>query len=98
MITSMRYKDATHDWVFISDTDAKRVIDHASPLWKLPIRILYHYGLRASEVLSLTSDNLKGEELVIQRLKKGLTTRQYLLPDIRAELLAIAATRAPGSR
>lgn len=98
----MRYKDATRDWISISDHDARLVIQHAAPLWKLPIKILYHYGLRCREVLTLTPENIKpgadGPELVVQRLKHGLLTRQYLVDDVREELLALAAKKRPGEK
>jgi integrase len=94
----MRYKDSTHDWIFITDDEAKRLISRASARWQLPIRILYHYGLRASELLSLTPLNIKNGELVIQRLKNGRLTRQYLVPEVKAELEALSKTKAPNVR
>jgi integrase len=94
----MRYKDQTHDWIFISDEDAQKVIAHAIDRWRLPIKILYYYGLRASEVLSLTPENIKGDLLVVQRLKHGLLTKQVLIPAVRDELLAIAAAKMRGAK
>src|SRR5439155_22792352 len=94
----MRYKYATHDWIGIPDAEAQKVIKHTSDLWRLPIKILYYYGLRATEVLRLTSENIKHEELVVQRLKHGLLTKQYLIPAVKDELLALVAAKPAGSR
>jgi integrase len=94
----MRYKDATHDWIWIPDAEAQKVIKHSSDLWRLPVKILYYYGLRATEVLRLTSENIKHEELVVQRLKHGLLTKQYLIPAVKDELLALVASKPAGSR
>lgn len=94
----MRYKDSTHDWIFITDAEAKALIACASPRWSLPIRILYHYGLRASELLSLTPLNIKNGELVIQRLKNGRMTRQYLVPEVKAELESLSQGKPASTR
>jgi integrase len=94
----MRYKDSTKDWIYITDEEAKRLISCASARWSLPIRILYHYGLRASELLSLTPLNFKNGELVIQRLKNGRMTRQYLVPEVKAEIEALCKTKTPNTR
>jgi integrase len=88
----------TGDWLVISDYDARRVLSHAKPKWVLPIQLLYWYGFRASEVLALTPENLQGETLVVQRLKRGRLTRQALHPEIRDELLALARTKIPTTR
>jgi integrase len=95
----MRYKDSTHDWIWITEDEAQRVIANLRPAhWRLPVQILYHYGLRASELLHLTPLNVKNGELVIQRLKNGRMTRQFLVPEIRVELEALCATRKPTQR
>ncbi len=94
----MRYKDETHDWIYITDEDAQKVIAHAREKWKLPLRVLYMYGMRVSELLALTPANIKNDLLVMQRRKRGKLTRQVLHPDIKEELLALARSRTPGSR
>jgi integrase len=88
----------TGDWVVISDDDGRRVIEHASPKWKLPITLLYWYGFRASEIMSLTPQNLQGDTLVVQRLKRGRLTRQALHPEIHDGLLTLAKTKLPTSK
>jgi integrase len=92
-----RYKDSTRDWIYISDEDARKVIENAAPRWRLPILILYHYGLRASEVTYLRPENLKDNTLVIQRLKGGKLTKQIIVPEI-AELVELAKRTPPGCR
>jgi integrase len=95
----VKYQDSTHEWIYISSEDALKVISNLQPShWKLPVRILYHYGLRATELLTLTSLNLKDGELVLQRLKRGRMTRQYLVPEIRTELERLSASKIPGTR
>jgi integrase len=71
----MRFKD-TRDVVIISEANAHKLIDQARPHWKLPLRILYYYGMRASELLSLTSNNFRDGVFVLQRTKRGELTRQ----------------------
>jgi integrase len=88
----------TKDWIVISDADARRVIEHARWNWKLPIKMLYWYGLRASELMQLTPANFEGETLVIQRLKHGRLTRQDLHPEIRDELLELVSKKMPNAR
>jgi integrase/recombinase XerD len=95
----MRYQDSTHDWIYITTEEAQKVIANLRPAhWQLPVKILYHYGLRASELLGLTSLNIKNGALVIQRLKGSRMTRQYLVPEIRKELEQLCASKIPGSR
>src|SRR5262249_48683347 len=80
-------------WIVISEADATGLIDYLNPPSKLPAKILYHYGLRVSEVLGLTSEHFREEYtvLVLQRLKKGLNTRQYILPELRTQIMEIAS-------
>jgi integrase len=94
----MRYKDATHDWIFISEEDAQKLIAHVSPRWRLAVRTLYTYGMRVSELISLTSENFKNGELVVKRLKKGRTTRQYIVPELRGDLDALVKSLPRGAR
>jgi integrase len=93
-------KDAQGEWIVISEADAAGLIEYLNPQWKLPAKILYHYGVRVSEVLGLTSENFREDYtvLVLQRLKKGLKTRQYVLPELHTQIMEIADKRAPGAR
>jgi len=52
-------KDAQGEWIVISEADATGLIEYLNSQWKLPAKILYHYGLRVSEVLGLTSENFR---------------------------------------
>ena len=58
----------------------------------LMFRICFRHGLRVSEVLSLTKDNLPSGLLDVQRLKGSKRTIQPLLGGERDELLKLAAT------
>src|SRR5438046_1994375 len=92
-----RFKD-TGEWRIISEEDAENVIARASERWRLPIKVLHTYGLRASELLSLTSNNLRDGMFVVKRLKGSDTPRHALVPLVRDELLALAASKVPGAR
>jgi integrase len=94
----MRFQNASHDVVLISEPDAKKVLEQIRPRWKLPAQILYHYGLRASEVMSLTSEHFRDGIFTMQRFKKGKLTRQAIHPDIKNELAVRIASQAPGTR
>lgn len=59
----------------LAEAKAHRVRD-----W-LMILVGYRHGLRASEVVSLTPDNLRDGYLTIQRLKGSLRTTQPLFAD-----------------
>jgi len=61
----------------------------------LMVRVAFNHGLRVTELLSLTRDNIVGNTLVVQRLKGSKMTSQPLLADERAGLLKLAAT-CPG--
>lgn len=52
----------------------------------------FNHGLRVSETLGLTSENIPAELLDVQRLKGSKRTIQPLLPGEREELLKLAAT------
>jgi integrase len=90
--------DANGDWLFLKPEEGLAIIAEVPEHWKLPVKILYFYGLRCSEVLGLTSSNLREGELVVHRLKRGRTTRQFLLPEIKAGLEAAIAAKLPGAR
>lgn len=92
----MRFKD-TGDVVVISEADAQKLIDQARPHWRLPLRILYYYGMRASELLSLTSNNFRDGVFVLQRTKRGELTRQAIHPSIKEDLHALMKTKLPGA-
>lgn len=91
-------KDQHGDWIYLKPEEALALIAEVGPRWTLAVKILHYYGLRCSEVLSLTSDNLRDGELVIQRLKRGRVTRQYLIPEIKEGLEALISARVPGAR
>ena len=58
----------------------------------LMLLVAYNHGLRVSEVLSLTKENLQDGALVIQRLKGSKKTTQTLLPSELDGLEALAKT------
>jgi len=58
----------------------------------LMLRITFNHGLRVSETLGLTRDNLPSGLLDVQRLKGSKRTIQPLLGGERDALLALAAT------
>jgi len=59
---------------------------------RLMFLVTFNHGLRVSETLSLTRDNLSSMLLTVQRLKGSKRTIQPLLPQEQAELLALAAS------
>jgi integrase len=63
-----------------------------SGVHSLMFRITFNHGLRVSEVLGLTAENIPAELLDVQRLKGSRRTIQPLLPGEREELLSLAAT------
>ena len=62
-----------------------------SPSDRLWMTIAFNHGLRVSEVLALTDENIVSGSLVIQRLKGSRKTVQALLPSEKAEVEALAA-------
>src|SRR5689334_8497165 len=88
----------TGDWLALSESDAQKIINHALPHWQLPLKLLFWYGFRASELLMITPDHIQGEALVMRRLKGGELTKSYIHPDVRDELFALAATKLPFQR
>lgn len=93
----MKYKDAIADWIYISEEDARELIEHVSPRWRLAIKFLYHYGMRVSELLSMTPENFnKTGEIILPRLKHGRTTRQIIVPEIKEELDVLLRSLQPG--
>lgn len=53
--------------------------------------VSFNHGLRVSEVLNLTAENIQGDLLVVQRLKGSEKTAQPMLPNEREQLLALAS-------
>lgn len=62
-----------------------------SVLDSLMIRVTFDHGLRISEVITLTRENLVNGYLVVQRLKGSKKTTQPLLPDERLAVEELAA-------
>ena len=58
----------------------------------LMFRVCFNHGLRVSELLSLTKDNIPAELIDVQRLKGSKRTIQPLLGGERDALLKLAAT------
>jgi integrase len=92
-----RWKD-TRDYIYITDADADKIQAHIGRKWALALRMLRLYGMRVTELLSLTPANFRNGEMVIQRLKKGRLTRQHIASEIREELMALIDQRAPNAR
>lgn len=55
--------------------------------------VIFNHGLRASEAIALSNENLLGNCLVVQRLKRSMKTSQPLLDSERDYLLALPAGR-----
>jgi integrase/recombinase XerD len=72
-------------------------IAHSVRDWLL-ISVTVNHGLRASEAVSLTPEDVRDGCLWVGRLKDSARTCQPLLDDEREPLLALAATTAPGER
>jgi integrase len=52
----------------------------------------FNHGLRVSEILALTKENVVNGTLVVQRLKRSKKTTQPLLPSEKTVLETLAAT------
>lgn len=68
----------------LTRTELANLIDAAeqqSHMDALLIRVIFNHGLRISEALALTDENIVSGHLVVQRLKKSRKTTQPLLPD-----------------
>ncbi|PYV96493.1 MAG: hypothetical protein DMG89_17460 [Acidobacteria bacterium] len=87
----------TGDWIYVSDSDAEKLIKAATDRWRLPFKLLFHYGLRCSEVLAITPAHIKEGCLVLPRLKHGTTPHLHLVDAIRDELLALCAMKDAGT-
>ena len=64
---------------------------------ELMFRVMFNHGLRVSEVISLTPENIVSGHLQVQRLKKSRKTTQPLLSDEK-ELLTMTGRFFPMSR
>ena len=58
----------------------------------LALLVGFNHGLRVSEILALTRENVVSGYLVVQRLKGSNKTTQALLPNERQQLETLAAT------
>ena len=67
------------------------VAEKHDPLFALVILVTFNHGLRISETLGLTKDNIVNGFLVIQRLKGSKKTTQPLLSNERQALEELAA-------
>lgn len=67
------------------------VAEKHDPTFALLILVIFNHGLRISEALALTTENLVDGFLVVQRLKGSRKTTQPLLPSERQRLEARAA-------
>lgn len=72
------------------------VAEKHDPTFALLILVIFNHGLRISEVLALTAENLVNGFLVVQRLKGSRKTTQPLLASERARLEAQAAASPKG--
>lgn len=61
-----------------------------NPLHALMFRVTFNHGLRVSETLSLTRENVVNGYLVVQRLKGSRKTSQPLMADERDGLMKLA--------
>jgi type 1 fimbriae regulatory protein FimB len=61
----------------------------------LMLLVMFNHGLRVSEVIGLTRDNVQGNLLVVQRLKGSEKTAQPLLTSEREALLGLAEHEGP---
>ncbi len=75
-----------------------------NPLYKLMFKVAYLHGLRVSEVIGLTTKNIQGGYLSVQRLKGSQKTNQPLQSDTRdlfdedEELNALVLSLKPGDK
>ena len=69
-----------------------------SELDYLMLTTIFNHGLRISEAISLTKDNIVGGYLVVQRLKRSRKTNQPLLGTEKLGLESLAAACSTGER
>lgn len=76
----------------------------ANPKHRLLVKIAFWHGLRVSEVINLTKENVRDGYLSVQRLKGSYKTDQpFMTPDdpvlkYADELKQLTATMKPGER
>ena len=61
----------------------------------LALLVGFNHGLRVSEILSLSKENIVAGQLVIQRLKRSRKTTQPLLPSEKELLETLAQSGRP---
>ena len=61
----------------------------------LTLLVGFNHGLRVSEILSLSPENIVNGTLVVQRLKRSRKTAQPLLPNEKELLETLAAVGKP---
>jgi len=88
----------TREWVYVSDEDALKLIEHSRPRWKLFLKFAYYYGLRVSEILSLKPEHFRNGTFVFPRFKHGLTPHLHVKPEIAEELAQLLKRKRPGTR
>lgn len=90
----------------LSRDELRRLLEHARACRKrdwLMILVAFHHGLRASEVIAITADDVVDGHLTVARLKGSLKTTQRLatsedpLFDEAAALVEFAAKSNPGT-
>jgi site-specific recombinase XerD len=70
---------------------------HSERDW-LMILVAYNHGLRASEVVTLTSANIRDGFITVKRLKGSRSTTHRLFESERDALTRLAAEKATGER
>ena len=79
-------KNLTHSELDALLSEARKESEQAY----LMLAVMFNHGLRVSEMLALTSSNIVGDYLVVQRLKGSRKTSQPLLPTEKDALLKMA--------
>jgi len=91
---------------YLTPDELTALIDEIPVGWqKLMVKVAMIHGLRASEVLGLTTKNIQDGHLVVKRLKGSIKTSQRLACDPKntlfneaTELNALVLTLKPGDR
>lgn len=75
-----------------------------NPRWRVMLKIEFWHGLRVSEAINLTTDDVRDGQIYVERLKGSLKTLQpYMVAsdselDYRDELKALIPTLKPGAK
>ncbi len=101
----------TGEWIIATDEEIQKIINQMPGKWQLATRMLALYGMRISELLALTPQNIlyeNGEPILVfacvkagcAKGKKGkpIIRRQAIPKSIRKELLAHIANTQPDQR